>query len=1314
MPLELDKAKEQEKKWNWREAAKSYEKMLRSERIDVSHVAEIWERVGFCYSRASTQCTELPEFTELRNSAVKAYKNAAQFYKKGKKTSSQGQSARCDTIAELLHSWLASDSMERRKILDVCLSVGKKSLDLFENSGEQLSYAEMCTEMLQCLHERLALASDWEKVRKIAEAGIEYAEKAISVLSKHGTRDMLLRTYSLASLQSWYAYGIMPERKELMQRSLTYSEKALRLCKDVGNPYYTAMANWAASLSRLLFTEEAELALEHAKEMLKQGTIVRDNYLKGVASYLIAFVNNWIALREEDPNKKRKRREEIVKHSESAIRYLEPIIQDFYLALTYQFYTENYSSLARDLAASLEEKRGWLKKAVKVGRQGLKHAMHSGSPDATAAVLHALSKALHFYSNLENSRDKKIKLLDEALTHREKYINVVEGAFPSNDWIQGVGKSYEGLIRADLARMEKNKGKKKLLLEEAINKMEEGISHCRKWILPRPVPTLLAVVARFEDWLSEILKELYSITKNGKVLIKANEFIYEAANKFKKVNLPSRVAESYWKIAKNLDHLNKYQQSAENFDKAHKAYKSAAQKAPNFTDFYLDYATYMRAWSEIEKAKSAHNAKEYATSMKCYQNTAIKLAQSKMWGYLSSNFSAWAVLEKAEDLSRNEKNVKSTEAFQKAAKLFRESERDIQARAKKIENADEKNLAERLIKVSETRQKYCYGRIAVEEARLLDKEGAHVRSSDEFRSAAETFQEIAEGESEQTQAELRPLIYLCQAWEKMMTAEARASPQMYGEAAELFLQAKKYTSDQPTSLLTLAHSSFCRALEAGTEFEISKDPEKYQQAKRQLATAGSYYLKAGFEAASVYAAATQRLFDAYVFMDNAKKEMDPEKEVKFYVMAERMMEISAESYSIAKHPEKTQQVRQLLRKVREDREIAISLSAILHAPTTTSSTASFVTLAPHEEIAVGLDRFEHADIQGKLIQHVREIRSGEEFDLEIHLMNVGKEAVMLSKLEGIVPGGFKLVTKPDYCHLDDGTLDMKGKQLDPLKAEEIRLVLEPFGKGTLEIAPKILFMDEQGRQVVRGLEPITINVQESVLPGRITTGYDDLDGLLFGGIPENYTVILTSPSCDEKDLLVKRFLEAGVKRGETIFYITIEVRGIRELIGKNQSNFHLFVCNPRADTMVQDLPNVIKLKGVENLTEIEIALISSFRKLGPPSGPRRACIEIISDVLLQHHAITTRTWLAGLIPELRSRSFSTLAIINPLMHPPEEVHAILGLFEGEINIYEKETSKGPEKFIRVKKMVNQKYLRNERPLIKERMEAKRTHENAHI
>jgi predicted ATPase/KaiC/GvpD/RAD55 family RecA-like ATPase len=218
----------------------------------------------------------------------------------------------------------------------------------------------------------------------------------------------------------------------------------------------------------------------------------------------------------------------------------------------------------------------------------------------------------------------------------------------------------------------------------------------------------------------------------------------------------------------------------------------------------------------------------------------------------------------------------------------------------------------------------------------------------------------------------------------------------------------------------------------------------------------------------------------------------------------------------------------------------------------------------------------------------------------------------------------------------------------------------------------------------------------------VSTGCADLDKLLCGGIPQNYAVVLTSPSCDERDMLIKSFLEAGAKKGEVTFYVTMNPGTAKAIAEEFQSNFHLLICNPQADTIVKSVPNVIKLKGVENLTEISIALTSAIHKLDPSmKGPRRACIGLVSDVLLQHHAVQTRRWLTGLIPELQSEGFTTLALMDPEIHPQEEVRAISGIFEGEISLYEKETEKGPEKSLKIKKMSNHKYLENDLRLKKE-------------
>jgi KaiC/GvpD/RAD55 family RecA-like ATPase len=97
----------------------------------------------------------------------------------------------------------------------------------------------------------------------------------------------------------------------------------------------------------------------------------------------------------------------------------------------------------------------------------------------------------------------------------------------------------------------------------------------------------------------------------------------------------------------------------------------------------------------------------------------------------------------------------------------------------------------------------------------------------------------------------------------------------------------------------------------------------------------------------------------------------------------------------------------------------------------------------------------------------------------------------------------------------------------------------------------------------------------------------------------------------------------------------------------------------------------------------------------PPDDHRRACIEIVSDLLLQHEALQTRRWLYALIPQLKSKGFTILAAIDPEMHLSKDVHAVLDIFDGEINIYEKEKGNKSTRFLRILRMQDQEYLEKE-------------------
>jgi KaiC/GvpD/RAD55 family RecA-like ATPase/tetratricopeptide (TPR) repeat protein len=353
-------------------------------------------------------------------------------------------------------------------------------------------------------------------------------------------------------------------------------------------------------------------------------------------------------------------------------------------------------------------------------------------------------------------------------------------------------------------------------------------------------------------------------------------------------------------------------------------------------------------------------------------------------------------------------------------------------------------------------------------------------------------------------------------------------------------------------------------------------------------------------------------------------------------------------------------------------------------------------------------RFGHANIQVGLMTR-REIKVGEKLEMRLDIVNVGRKPAVLIKAEGVIPSqDFEVCELPPWCSLQNGIVEMKLKGINPFRVEVVNLHLKALKAGSFTMYPQVEYVNDLGDTETFKLAPINITVQPThleplVLPGRMSTGFAELDRLFLGGIPEHCTLVLAAPSSDERELLIHRFLESGYETGQTVLYVTCQAGKLKDLLQQFQTNFRILVCSTQADTLTQNSTNVFKLNGIDSLTEIGIALMKVFRTLdSPPTRSKRACIDLISDVLLQHHAVTTRKWLNDFLLSLKLNGFTTLAVVDPHMHTPEEVQAILGLFDGEIRISEKQNAKGiMEKVLKIRRLYNQKYLEDELTLTKE-------------
>ena len=1083
----LHQAEQSEKEYDWPGAAQLYEKALKLlPQDDFSKVGEIRERLAYAFYRFAFQAESKDEFRERLRQSTVAYEKAVEFHGKLKEPVKTARTSRSNAMIAYIGYWLAPEAKEKKRQIDECWRLASEALKAFVEAGEGLEYGKTFNQLSKSADLSFCLEWNCQIRERVMREAVKYGEQAIKSLSTLQNDSELAKAY-VKTADYLYAFGYIflsrEDQERQFEKGRSYWQKANGLSEEAA-----ILESLSILYGQMLeFGPGAEETLKYYQRALEYGKKTADSFIVGCALDLLTYHTAWRVMLTEDPDERDRLGEKALQYAAEAKTQYSNIS---FVGPGYGFlwveepYAEYYCAWAFN-QTDPSKRQDFLKRAAETGPELLERAESLGYPDAVWYAHHVMARILTSSAYIETNSETKNKLLEEALQHRNEQFRVIEQAALSMYWERGIAQSGIGQVKSQLADLASDSETKRKMLLEAIEDMQESLKLLAKGILSFEKEfSLVALLGYGQYMCGVLLNRAYELTHDKKHLAKAAEAFDEAAGYYGKSGLLGRVAECHWKTAQTYDALNEHLKAAEEFELASDTYKRAAEKIPQLRDLYQDHALYMQAWSEIEKARHNHERQEYGSAREHFEKAADLHKSLKRWSYLAPNYSAWTRVEDAEELSRNERCEEAIKVFEEASKLFGETKKSLQAQLSKIEDTDEKQMATGMIKASDLRREYCEGRVALEEAKILDKKGDHFASSRKYSSAAEAFEKISQTlESEHEGKEFRSIISLSRAWQKMMLADAKASPELYLEASTLFEQASKESSNEMTGLLALGHSRFCRALEVGTRFADTGDATLHTLAVQHLESAAKYYAKAGFQSASEYAKATGLLFDAYVHMDNAKKETDPEKKAKLYTIAEKVLQTSAGFYMKAEHPEKREQVTRLLDKIREERELAVSIAEVLHAPSVISATTSFVAPTPTSEEAVGSERFEHADIQANLIVRQKELKVGESLDLEIELVNAGKGPALLVKITEMIPEGFEIVEKPGIYRIEDSYIDMKGRRLDPLKSEEVKLVLKPKVQGAFDLKPTILYLDENGKYKSHMPDPVLITVKELGIKG---------------------------------------------------------------------------------------------------------------------------------------------------------------------------------------------------------------------------------------
>ena len=233
--------------------------------------------------------------------------------------------------------------------------------------------------------------------------------------------------------------------------------------------------------------------------------------------------------------------------------------------------------------------------------------------------------------------------------------------------------------------------------------------------------------------------------------------------------------------------------------------------------------------------------------------------------------------------------------------------------------------------------------------------------------------------------------------------------------------------------------------------------------------------------------------------------------------------------------------------------------------------------------------------------------------------------------------------------------------------------------------------------------PLEVFETKPVSPAEpiISTGYAELDDILAGGIPVGYSILIVSPPCDEKDLLFRRIVESCLSTGRSIFFVSRDLGRTRDLANRYAKNF--YALSPQADKITGDHGNIFKIAAPDSLNDVNITLNKAMEPLLKENPNRIIIMDILTDVLLQHKALTTRRWLDDLIGKRKAEGFTILGTLNPLIVPQQDSQSLIDLFDGIIEIYEKEFHERARRFLIVKKMYARKYTETELMLDKDKL-----------
>ncbi len=1078
----LAEAEENEKRYEWEKAARSYKSFLESA-PESSTALELSFRLAKCHELAAYQTDSSDDYRSKIEKTLAVYREIE------RRLAGDSESVHrriAEAVRLRLESMLAEDIPQHQRLLDEAINIHRTVVAELEGEDIVL-WLKTGNFHLLLLLERFWLEEGEQRLIFLNE-GLSLAEKLTTAPSLQRDLDAFayahyfrLRFANMAylNLREWYAEAARQTR--ILDEALPLVSK-IHDKRVLAALYYEA-ANVIFNVKGLeAYGEKSSLGLQEAR-------ITGDKCLIGQGLSAAAFLARWKLIAERDEEQARKRFEEVVtffEEGKKTLHHLLDLSSQIFLAGIHAEVVQSHYVYATNFVTDRTTRKGLIEKGVEFFRQGAPVAEKTGGFPVTY-LGYAGAEALRHLASLEEDERRRQQLLAEAIKISER-ANVLQARIiPTYLWNIGVGYVSEGSLRYEFAKNVSDPVNRREMLTAAVERFRIGLLKVNTDIENKGKAYSQGQFVRvggFYLQFVQALDTLFELTGDHGFVSEQLEALDQSAKAYATAQRPARIAEVLWQRARISSRAGHHKDAEIDYSRAAEAYQNAASDTPALNELYADLTQYMLAWKQIEEARAAHSNGLYREASEAYEYANSTLKSTKRWKPLADHYAACAILEEAEALSNEESPELAAQAFTQAAEGFVLCKQAIGGWLGRTFSEEEEKEKARWATLTASRERYCRARADLEEAKLLDRRGERALSARRFAAAAAILDGLTEEEeTKEGKLEMRTLSLLCRAWQLMKEAEVVSKPEKYTEAARLFEQAAETTPNEKVAAMARGNAAFCHALESGTRLRLTRETTLYRQTKQYLETAADYYTEGGMERAARWTRATERMFDGLVYLAQAESELDAQTKSRSYGLAERSFEAAAQLYAEAGYSAKQSEANRHLQHAKEERRVFASPAEALDDDIVLSGGRAQLAPALRRDQPLGLERFETANVQANLLANRQEITIGEPLELVLELISAGRAPAILVKIADLAPSDIDTEAIGETYHVEGDAIMLKGLRLDPFKTVELRLRLKARRSGEFTIRPRILYLDEQGQSRQHQPTPFNLIVREMGIGG---------------------------------------------------------------------------------------------------------------------------------------------------------------------------------------------------------------------------------------